>query len=41
VPGASHNLKTVEDDREAGFSGEIVPGVVDRFGGWVAAKLAN
>jgi uncharacterized protein len=41
VPGASHNLKPVKDDAEAGFAGHVPADVLDQIGQWAAAKLAR
>jgi pimeloyl-ACP methyl ester carboxylesterase len=39
VPGASHNLKAVESDSDAGFSGPVAPMALEAIRSWTALKL--
>jgi pimeloyl-ACP methyl ester carboxylesterase len=39
IRGASHNLKPVKTDEEPGFAGDVAPGVLDKLGTWLTAKL--
>src|SRR5262249_7198472 len=41
VENASHNLKRVENDDEPGFTGPVVPKVLDRVSRWSSAKLSG
>ena len=41
VPDASHNLKVVKSKDDAGFAGEISPGIAELIGTWSAAKLSG
>ncbi|MES1147159.1 MAG: hypothetical protein ABUL49_00225, partial [bacterium] len=39
IPGASHNLKHVENKKELGFEGPVVPGVLDQISDWLSKHV--